>query len=350
MHNHITTPIATIKQLGVILGVFMRFFWLLTLIFFIGCSGAEPPSTPTPTLHLETATVIPLRTVDLATPARPTIEIIQITPTPLPTATPTPTPTPIVYVIKEGDTIWSIAYLNGTIPDDLLAKNRDVNPDLLKIGQELLLPPPATPLYETVAETPIPTALRVSQLRLFETPIDSVWVLGEIENLGNLPADNVAIQVALQNGDGETIVEGTNWVVGNWIGAGESAPFAILLDVFDDEPLQPTASIVSGENVFNLGARTLDFTVQDIGFETTGSGVVISGEITNTAELPARNIDVIASIYDTSDALVGFAQIQLAQDALDPQSSLPFRVETTVLGGALVGDVKVQAIGLVKKE
>lgn len=332
----------------------MRWFLLLTFLF-VGCSEAKPlPPAPTPPLKIEAATPIPLRTIDLVTPARSTVEIIRITPTPLPTATPTSTPTPIVYTIKEGDTIWNIAYLNGTIPDDLLAKNPDVNPNLLKIGQELVLPPPATPLFETVAETPIPTALRVSQLRLYETPIDSVWVLGEVENLGDLSADNVAVQISLQNSEGEMMAEGKNWVVGNWIEAGGSAPFGILLDVFDNELLQPTASIVSGENVFNLGARTLDFTIQDIGFEPTGSGVVISGEITNIGDLPARNIDVIASIYDTGGALIGFAQMQLAQngaeDALDPQQSLPFRVETTVLGGGIVGDVTVQAIGLIKNE
>ena len=59
--------------------------------------------------------------VDFVTIAPPTVAVVQVTPSPLPTNTPTATPTPVVYAVQEGDTIWSIAYTNGTVPDALLA-------------------------------------------------------------------------------------------------------------------------------------------------------------------------------------------------------------------------------------
>ncbi len=66
------------------------------------------------------------------------------TPSPTPTATPiprpTPTPTVTVYVVQPGDTLSVIAARFNLTVDDLVEANRIVNPDELRVGQEITIP------------------------------------------------------------------------------------------------------------------------------------------------------------------------------------------------------------------
>ena len=81
------------------------------------------------------------------------------TPTDIPTSTPTRTPTPtstptaippLVHQVQEGETLILIAEENDTTVEAILALNPDVDPELIQVGQ-LLLIPVATP-------TPGPTS------------------------------------------------------------------------------------------------------------------------------------------------------------------------------------------------
>lgn len=66
--------------------------------------------------------------------------------TPGPTATPRPGYTPVPgdkpchYTVQHGDTLYSIARAKGTTVSALLAVNKLYNPDLIYVGQKLLLP------------------------------------------------------------------------------------------------------------------------------------------------------------------------------------------------------------------
>ena len=69
--------------------------------------------------------------------------------------TPTPAPTPIVYVIKAGDTLSSIATANGLTLEQLLAANEDItNPNLISEGQQIIIPAAATPPPEQFGGSP----------------------------------------------------------------------------------------------------------------------------------------------------------------------------------------------------
>jgi LysM repeat protein len=71
-----------------------------------------------------------------------------------PTATPVPaapTQPPTAYIVRPGDTLISIAEQFGVNPEDLMRVNGLDNPDLLLLGQELMLPLADAP--EAAAET-----------------------------------------------------------------------------------------------------------------------------------------------------------------------------------------------------
>jgi LysM repeat protein len=54
-------------------------------------------------------------------------------------------PTPQIYIVKSGDSMFSIAEQFGITPDALIAANREThpNPDQLQIGDQLIIPTPA---------------------------------------------------------------------------------------------------------------------------------------------------------------------------------------------------------------
>ncbi|HUG47057.1 MAG TPA: LysM peptidoglycan-binding domain-containing protein [Candidatus Limnocylindria bacterium] len=77
-----------------------------------------------------------------------------------PTRRPTPTPAPSLqtYTIQPGDTLFSIALDHGLTVDQLLLANPEItNPDLVQIGQVLLIPEDDFGLFSPQPPTPRPS-------------------------------------------------------------------------------------------------------------------------------------------------------------------------------------------------
>lgn len=128
---------------------------------------AEPEPVP--------PTLIPTRT-PTATPSP--------TPTHTPTITPTPTPIPPrVHQVQEGEVLIVIAATYDTTVEEILALNPGVEPELLQVGQLLLIPaalptPGPTSTLEPGAPTPTPADFRIHIVAPGETLIS---IAGEYE-------------------------------------------------------------------------------------------------------------------------------------------------------------------------
>lgn len=60
--------------------------------------------------------------------------------------TPVPAPTPRIYVVRQGDLLGRIASRFGLTIGQLLTANPQItDPNLLRVGQELIIPPPGAP-------------------------------------------------------------------------------------------------------------------------------------------------------------------------------------------------------------
>ena len=93
-----------------------------------------------------TTTTAPLATTSASPPSG-----ASTVPAAVPTATTgttrapaAPTGTPVVqgqrYVVESGDTLGSIASQFGVTVDEIISANRIENPDLIRVGQELIIP------------------------------------------------------------------------------------------------------------------------------------------------------------------------------------------------------------------
>ncbi|MDP2953035.1 MAG: LysM peptidoglycan-binding domain-containing protein, partial [Chloroflexota bacterium] len=134
----------------------------------VGTSPSSEVGASTPAAQTATPTVAP--------PPSPTA-----TPSPtLALPTPTPTPTSTTYIVKEGDTLITIAEAFGITLGELQAANPTVSPVSLQLKQELVIPNRKSPAELTATAVPISTptleAVRVQTItyvvRMGDTPAD----------------------------------------------------------------------------------------------------------------------------------------------------------------------------------
>ncbi|MCA9934625.1 MAG: FxLYD domain-containing protein [Anaerolineales bacterium] len=307
-----------------------RFWGLMALIFLLGCrqSGVNEVAVGT---AVPAAT--PLIGVDFVTLAPPTVAVIETTPTPLPTATPQPSPTPVVYTIVEGDTLLAIAWQRGNTVDDIVALNPGIQPELLQIGQQLVLPPPATPLAQAAASTPVPMQLAVLVAQGYQTPVGSLWLLGEMRNEGDLPVENVQVEFGLRDAGGNLLGTAVAWTAAAIIPPGETAPFGVLLSEPPAGYASPTVAIVGGESVVDLGSRYLDVVVAEgTAVIPDGERVQVSGKVQNDGDVVATAVRVILTVYDSQGQVSGYTQ-QTLDGPLFPGDNTSFSFDVAPPGG-----------------
>ena len=151
--------------------------------------------SPSDTVDSGETTVIP--TIPLATSAPAGA---------VPTNTPEPEvdDSPIIHVVKAGDTLGNMSTFYDVPLDDLMAANGLTNPNILSVGQELIIPigglATATPLPTTapvdVLPSPIPTeALVAGEVEVVITAVTGVGSLTEeAVQIANYGSSQIALQ------------------------------------------------------------------------------------------------------------------------------------------------------------
>jgi LysM repeat protein len=157
-------------------------------------------------IQVDQRLVVPVRLVVPPTPVgQPTFVPVA----PVPTLPPLPTPVPgggtggpvtappsgtITYTVARGDTLLSIANRNSTTVGALVQLNGITNPNLIFVGQRLLVPGGPAPLPQPVAPTTPPTEPPV-QTTYIVKPGDSLYRISlqfgvSIQNIAR--ANNIA--------------------------------------------------------------------------------------------------------------------------------------------------------------
>lgn len=286
-----------------------------------------------------TETTVPSATpqigVSFVTKAAPTAAVLQTTPTPLPTPTVTPTATPVVYQIESGDTILGIAIQRGTTVEEILTLNPGIVPENLQIGQPVILPPPPTPSALSVQGTPVPLRVTVNKIQAYQTPVGSLWLLGEVTNEGETAVENIQVEIGLLAADGRLVGNATAWVATAIIPPGERGPFGVLINEPPGDFAQPTVAVVGGQAVVELGTRTLDVTVLEPELTLNDDSVVLSGTLVNGGETAANQVQLVATFYDAQGNVTGFQQ-QVVAEQLGVGEERPFQLEAAPPGGETV--------------
>lgn len=153
----------------------------------------------------------------------------------VPTDTPEPDAGPPVHIVQAGDTLGTISQLYDVTVDDIMAENGLTNPNIISVGQQLVIPVGGI-------STPVPENTAVPEEAVLPTPIATEPV-----------------------GSGEAVVEITAV-----IGPGQLADEAVLLTNSGDEriALQDWILLDEDGHEYEFGQVTL-FAGSDLQINTT---------------------------------------------------------------------------------
>jgi LysM repeat protein len=278
-----------------------------------GC-GQVITVTPTPTPE-------PTPTVDVAGVA----STVEPTPTPAPytpapTPTPTVTPTPVFHTVAGGESLLSIATRYGVSVSALQDANGILDPRLLQVGQQLIIPSPEEGAANDAFATPTPTPLPmlVENLHFGETVMGGLWVLGEVYNSSEVPLEQVRVGVTLSDEEQNELAQAQTLVALDLVDVHERAPFAVLFDHAPERFDQYQVAVISAVPAY-VGSYYRDLAVEDL--EIVGeryASYTVSGVIRNIGPEEAVSVQVVLTAYDPMDRVV-------AMRAVDPDHNVVAR-------------------------
>ena len=307
-----------------------RVAYLAALVLLAGCGGevitpetvTESPSTPS------TPTVLPVLQEGAT-------EAVQPTPA---TLTPTVTPTPIIHIVQSGETLGAIAAQYDVSVEALQLVNGIDNPLLLQVNQELIIPTGEEALVEQpglLLPTPTPLPIGRQGIGFYETPVGSLWCLGEVVNTTSYTMTNVQVQITLYDGAGTQVAEGDAFAAADILAPLARAPFGILFLSPPTEFTSHQATILRSEPAGQLADGYFVLGVDDVSGAANGPQFEISGTVRNTdGTRLASSVVVVVTTYDEEGLVTGFRQqmIDVGEEGLAPGASIPFSLLMTAHG------------------
>jgi LysM repeat protein len=273
---------------------------------------------------------------------------------PAATATPTVSPTPVIHTVESGESLYSIAFDYEVSPDLLQQVNGIEDPQFLSIGQELIIPVGQASGESTtnlLLPTPLPMAFSVSGIAFYETPVGSLWCLGEAVNTTSVTLANVQVNVALYSEAGEVLVQADAFAAADLIPPGGRSPFGIL---FTDPPREwasPQVTIIRGEEAGGLEASYVPIEVDSHEGQAEDVQFRVTGLVRNASpDETAGKVYVIVTTYDDQGLVTGFRHGAVdVGGGLLPGDTAPFSALLAYHGSA-PADYAVVGLGRVLVE
>jgi LysM repeat protein len=324
-------------------------FLAATLMMLTACGGEVITVRPT------------MEELPMSASTPPTVSEPALRPTatapllpPAATATPTVTPTPIVHVVQEGDTLGAIAFQYGVSVEAIQTANGIENPQFLQIAQELIIPTGdegTDAIPGLLLPTPTPLPLPVQGLAFYETPVGSLWCLGEVANTTDFALMNVQVYVALFNAAGERLTEANVFTAADVIPPGERSPFGVLFTAPPSDWASSQVVIMRGEAADALAGSYVPITVTETEGQAAAPHFQVSGVVQNaSSEQAAGRVSVTVTTYDAEGLVTGFRQHALElEGTLAPGGTAPFTMQLS-FHGPVPADFGVIALGRIPSE
>ena len=300
-----------------------------------GCGHIISRQEPTPTAtRPPTEMAVMRRTTPTPKPA-----------TPMPTPTFTPSPTPIIHRVQRGDTLLGIANQYGVTVESLQEANGILDPRLLQLGQELIVPQDdAARSGAPPTATPTPVAYAIENVGFYEAAVGSLWFLGEVHNTTSQTIEQVRIRVTLLGEEGKELGHSSAFAVLDFIVPGGRSPFAVLFSNPPDYFARYEVIALAGVASTHLGRWYRGVAVTSYWGQPQGATLAISGEVENVGPHDAEAITVVVTGYDSSNRVVAVRASDLPLSRLRPGASAPFRLNLLSADAPIVSyTVQVQA-------
>jgi len=154
--------------------------------------------------------------------------------TPLGTLIPAgPTPTPFVHIIQQGETLLEIAFRYGVQFDSIVLANPEIDPNLLRIGEEIRIPGPEGEPADILLPTPTPIPILLKSLGCYDSSSLAFVCMISITNTEDFVVGGVSAHIALHDRDGQILDNQIVYALLNQIPIGQEIP---LVAIFDRRP------------------------------------------------------------------------------------------------------------------
>jgi LysM repeat protein len=296
---------------------------ILAALHIAGCTQA-PVTQPPPTITLrpfKTATAT--ATLAIETPNLPTPEPIG------------PTPTPLVHIVQSGETMLGIALRYGVDVDDLMIANPDVNPQIMSVGTELLIPGAGGDPVDTLLPTPTPITLPLVSPDCWRTPDDQLWCLLTARNDSGGAVESLTALVRLFDERGNPVQQTLAYPPLNLLRRNAALILTAVFMPAPDQPVAVSATWVSAVQASDVESRyrdlELDLILNEISPDRLLGRVRGIAQFPEGAESESLRLTLVLLAFDESGAGIGVRKWE-ADDALLPGESIEFDLTVFSLG------------------
>lgn len=235
-------------------------------------------------------------------------------PTLAPTNVPLPTATPFLYVVAENDTMIGIAVRFGLTLDELQLANPGVDPRVLSVGTELVIP---TGAGGGAPALPAPTAaaLDVAQSYCYPTAATGLWCFMLVENdqpqsqegEDYRPLENISASIALYSAEGAQLASKEAFAPLNLLQVGARLPLVVFFDSPPAEWAFAQGQVLTALSVSSESGRYLDAEIEEMDIQISNDGLFanISADVGISGSQPASVIWIAAIAYDAEGRVVG---------------------------------------------
>ena len=304
-------------------------FWFLTALAMILTGCAEAPESEFKVTSLPQKELTPYAA---ATSTQTPLPVAEIQPTPLPS----PTPTPRVHIVKAGEDLGGISYLYKVSLQSLLELNPEVDPRLLSVGTQLIIPPSLEQSTEE-AILPAPTGVELGDVFC-----QNVWCF-VVATSGDQSVENVSAVIRIKLKDDEEVRSGMATSLVDRLPANSSLPLMVRFPFPVTASYQVSAELSSALPIVDEIERYLDIRVRDVevAISPDGYSADVKGVVVNRDEKNAGLVRVVLVARDENGGVVG-VRIWESDGGLEAEQRLAFQAMVYPVGGK-INDVSVFA-------
>jgi len=237
------------------------------------------------------------------------------TATPTQTDTPTPTATPFYYTVDEKDDMFGIALRYGISLEALKTANPNINPYMMGVGTQLLIPITPTPMLatptpQTTATTASATSTAVLSLQTdcYRDAAGGVICFVLAQNLSEKPIENPTALVTLEGVSTEYSRTQTAILPLNLLPAGAALPLVTYFQPPTPEKFTAMAEADFWLPVPEEDTRYLAVTLEDLQTQLSDDGLSaqLSGQVAlANPTKQASSIWLLAMAFTQDDRVAG---------------------------------------------
>jgi len=274
-----------------------------------------------------------------STPVTPTLALTTTptntqTPTPLLTSTllPSPTSTPRVHTIKAGETLLGIAWFYNVSLDELKSLNPDVNPNIMIVGTDLVIPVSTLPPTNLTPE-PTPVQLPLEGLNCLMDSEEGAWCFVWVNNSSSESFENVTVNFNLADMQASQVIARQATSPLNLLLAGEKKPLAVYFPPVVPMPYQKSAQFNSAIPYNPESGRYLSVKV-NVTSENSGlDGQLLTISGTFSTEEPVSSVIIVAVAVDDQENIIGLRRWQ--SPLSQPSDQGDFQLELAAVSGSI---------------